>query len=130
MLSQFFALVLVNTYSWFGGQGYCAFDFALTESGTEYRKVEIVLRPIFDPQSTATGRTSLDDQIISLDVIGGSHVNWADSAKVETDCTVTGFDIVSARALEAGKRVDLLASKAISIETYEPVEMRLSGKSK
>ena len=35
MLSHFFALTRINTFTWFGGQGYCSYDFAILEAGPE-----------------------------------------------------------------------------------------------
>lgn len=125
MLAQLLSIVLVNTYSWFGGQGYCAFDFALLESETEYRNVEIVLRPQFDPQDTASGNTELGDETIALDVIGGDAVNSQQSAKIETDCSVTGFQVVTASANVDGRAVDLLEKGAITLDTYKALPLTL-----
>ncbi|URK86498.1 hypothetical protein LP421_18750 [Rhizobium sp. RCAM05350] len=45
MLAQFFAITLINTFTWFGGQGYCAYDFAVLESGEELTDISLTLRP-------------------------------------------------------------------------------------
>jgi hypothetical protein len=128
MIAQFLSLVIANTYSWLGGQGYCAYDFALHETESEYSQVEIVLRPKFDPANTASGNTTLPDETISLAHIGGAHVDWDQSAKIETDCNVTGFDIVRARAVEDGQKVDLIRQDRISIETYKPLALTVKGR--
>lgn len=125
MFAQFFSLILVNTYSWMGGQGYCAYDFALRETEAQYVNVEIVMRPLFDPQKTATGLTALDDVTINLEMIGDTPPNWDATAKVETDCTVAVFDIVSALATENGQPVDLVKTGKIGIERYEPLSITI-----
>lgn len=128
MLAQYLSIILVNTYSWFGGQGYCAYDFALHESEFEYTNVEIVLRPRFDPNNTATGNSQLEDQVIALESIGGARVNSAGTAKIETDCNVTGFDIVKATARENGRKINLLGKRRITVETYKPLPVTVGGK--
>jgi hypothetical protein len=45
MLAQFLAITLINTFTWFGGQGYCAYDFAVLESGEELTDISLTLRP-------------------------------------------------------------------------------------
>lgn len=121
MFAQYLTIILVNTYSWFGGQGYCAYDFAIHESEHEYADVAIVMRPRFDPNDTATGNTELEDQTIALESLGGARFNWATTAKIETDCNVTGFAVVKATATENGRPVDLLSKGRITIETYKPL---------
>ena len=96
MLAQFFAMTLINTFSWFGGQGYCAYDFAILESGEELTNVSITLRPRFEPGKTATGKSELPDETMAFEVLGGSPVNSGATAKIETDCNIEGFDIVAA----------------------------------
>lgn len=129
MLAQLLSLVLVNTYTWFGGQGYCTYDFALIEQSAEYRNVEIILRPQFDPNETASGNAELPDQTIALDVIGGAAVDGQQVAKVETDCNIKGLTIVKATATSDGRPVDLLQENAISLDTYQAVPLDLgSGK--
>ena len=125
MISQFLGLVLVNTYSWFGGQGYCAYDFALHERDSELTNLVLVLRPEYDPQRTASGNSHLEDVTINLESIGGARYNWDNTAKVETDCSVTGFLVVSATATEDGRPVDLIAGRRIAFETYQPLRLDL-----
>lgn len=127
MFSQYLSIVLINTYSWFGGQGYCAYDFALLENEHEYANVAIVMRPQFDPNETASGNTELPDETVSLETLGGARVNSTDSAKIETDCGITGFAIVKATATENGQPVDLLAQKRIEIDTYKPLPVTIGG---
>ena len=121
MFALTLSIVLVNTYSWLGGQGYCAYDFALLEDEHAYTDVEIVLRPKFDPNNTATGSTQLDDATISIAELGGARVNSTATAKIETDCNITGLSIVSATASEEGRQIDLLSEGRIAIETYKPI---------
>ena len=121
MFAQYLTIILVNTYSWVGGQGYCAYDFALQESEHEYANIAIIMRPQFDPANTASGNTELEDQTITLESLGGARFNWANTAKIETDCNITGFTIVNATASENGQPVDLLSSGRITIETYKPL---------
>ncbi|MCO6184775.1 hypothetical protein [Rhizobium sp. L1K21] len=128
MLAAFFTIVIANTYMWFGGQGYCTFDFALHESGDEISQVEIVLRPRFDANDTATGLTDLPDETIAVPQIGGPHANWSLSERIETDCGVKGFDIVSARGFINGKSTDLIAAGMIEITTYEPLPIGVGGR--
>lgn len=127
MFAQYLTIILVNTYSWAGGQGYCAYEFALHESQFEYSNVALVMRPQFDPANTATGNATLDDQVLEISHIGGARVDWAQSGRVETDCSVTGFDIVKATAVENGQTIDLLSQNRISIETYTPLPIALGG---
>jgi hypothetical protein len=127
VFAQVLTLVVVNTYTWFGGQGYCAYDFALHESEHEYANLAIVMRPKFDPQNTASGNTELEDQTLTLESIGGARFNWANTAKIETDCNVTGFDVVKATAMENGRPVDLIAQKRIEIEVYKPLPVTIGG---
>jgi hypothetical protein len=128
MFAQYLSILLVNTYSWLGGQGYCSYDFAITETEREYSNVEIVLRPEFDPADTATGNAHLEDQTITLDSIGGARVNWNAKASIETDCNVTGLSIVRATATENGHRVDLLSRGDITVDSYRPLPVRVDGR--
>lgn len=128
MFAQYLTIVLVNTYSWFGGQGYCSYEFAIHESEFEYSNVAIVMRPKFDPANTASGNATLDDQVLEIEHIGGARVDWAQSGRVETDCNLTGFDIVKATGVENGQTVDLLGQSRISIETYTPLPITLDGR--
>lgn len=125
MLAQLFSLVLVNTYTWFGGQGYCAYDFAIIEQANAYENVEITLRPQFDPQNTASGNTELQDETITLESLGHSAVDSQQTAKIETDCSVTGFAVVKARAVQDGKGVDLLQQKSVEIQAYQPLPLTI-----
>lgn len=127
MFAQYLTIILVNTYSWVGGQGYCAYDFALQESEHEYVNLEIVMRPEFDPANTASGNTELEDQTITLESLGGARFNWANTAKIETDCNITGFTIVKATATENDRPVDLLANGSIMIETYKALPVIAGG---
>lgn len=128
MFAQYLAIILVNTYSWFGGQGYCSYEFAIHESEFEYSSVAIVMRPQFDPANTASGNATLDDQVLEIEHIGGARVDWAQSGRIETDCNVTGFDIVKATAVANGTTLDLLARSGISIETYTPLPITVGGR--
>ncbi|MDO9417633.1 hypothetical protein [Pararhizobium sp.] len=125
MLAQFLALTLISTYSWFGGQGYCTYDFAVHEAGDELTNIEIVLRPDYDPNDTASGSTELKDETISMDVMGGSAVTASNEAHVETDCNVKGFDIVSATAKSGGQEIDLIETDRIDIETAKPAPLKI-----
>jgi len=125
MFAQYLTIVLVNTYSWLGGQGYCAYDFALHENEREYTNLAIVLRPQFDPANTATGNTALEDQTITLESLGGARFNSASTAKIETDCNITGFTIVRATATENDQPVDLLANGSITIATYKALPVTI-----
>ena len=128
MFAQYLTIILVNTYSWFGGQGYCSYEFAIHESQFEYSNVAIVMRPKFDPGNTASGNTTLDDQVLEVEHIGGARADWAGSGRVETDCNLTGFDIVRATAVEDGKTVDLIGLNRIGIETYTPLPVTVGGR--
>ena len=128
MFAQYLTIILVNTYSWFGGQGYCSYEFAIHESEFEYSDVAIVMRPKFDPGNTASGNTVLDDQVLAIEHIGGARADWAQSGRIETDCNVTGFDIVRATGIENGATVDLLAANRITIETYTPLPVTVNGR--
>lgn len=125
MIAEFLTLVLVNTYSWMGGQGMCAYDFALHESDEELTNLELTLAPQFDPNATASGKTELDELILKVDSIGGARFNWGKTASADTDCNVEGFTVVDARALKNGKPVDLMST--IEIETYKPTPIRVGG---
>lgn len=125
MLAQFFAMTLINTFSWFGGQGYCAYDFAILESGEELTNVSITLRPRFDPGKTATGKSELPDETMAFAVLGGSPVNSGATAKIETDCNIEGFDIVTATAASEGKAIDLIKTGRIDIDTYKPLKLSI-----
>ncbi|UVC09550.1 hypothetical protein IHQ71_02675 [Rhizobium sp. TH2] len=127
MFAQYLTIILVNTYSWVGGQGYCAYDFAIHESEHEYSSLAIVMRPQFDPANTASGNTELDDQTITLESLGGARFNWANTAKIETDCNITGFTIVKATAIENDQPVDLLSNGSITIETYKALPVTVGG---
>lgn len=127
MLAHFLSLVLVNTYSWFGGQGYCAYDFAIIGQGSAYRNVEITLRPQFDPQNTATGRSELGDETITLESLGTSAIDAQLTAKVESDCSITGFTVIKATASVEGKQVDLLKEDEVIIEAYKPLKLDLGA---
>lgn len=125
MIAEFLTLVLVNTYSWMGGQGMCAYDFALHESDEELTNVRLVLAPQYNPSATASGRTTLDELILTLDSIGGDRVNWGKTASADTDCNVEGFTVVDAHALKDGKPVDIM--NRTEIETYKPTPIRVGG---
>ena len=125
MFAQFFSLVLVNTYSWFGGQGYCAYDFAVIEQANAYENVEITLRPQYDPQNTASGNTELQDETITLESLGTSGMDSQQAVKIETDCNVTGFAVVKATANADGRQVDLLREKAVEIQSYQPLRLTI-----
>ncbi|MEO0636445.1 MAG: hypothetical protein AAFY73_07340 [Pseudomonadota bacterium] len=127
IVSVFSAIILANTYFWSGGQGYCAYDFAVLHSGDGYTNVEITLRPRFDPEQTASGRTELDDAVIALEALGGGRFFWSASATVETDCSVEKFALVSATALdEAGAEVDLMKREGFEFEDYKPVDLEIA----
>ena len=125
MLAQFLAITLINTFTWFGGQGYCAYDFAVLENGEELTDVSLTLRPQFDPENTATGDTELPDETMTFDVLGGSAVNAGNTAKIETDCNVEGFDIVAATGAANGEPLDLIAAGRIEIDTYKPLTLKI-----
>jgi hypothetical protein len=125
MLAQFFAITLINTFTWFGGQGYCAYDFAVLESGEELRDISLTLRPQFDPENTATGNTELPDETITFDVLGGSAVHAGNTAKIETDCNVEGFDIVAATGTADGEAIDLIAAGRVETDTYKPLTLKI-----
>lgn len=125
MLAQFLAITLINTFTWFGGQGYCAYDFAALESGEELTDISLTLRPQFDPENTATGNTELLDETITFDVLGGSAVNAGNTAKIETDCNVEGFDIVAATGTAKGVALDLIAAERVEIDTYKPLNLKI-----
>lgn len=125
MLAQFLAITLINTFTWFGGQGYCAYDFAVLESGEELTDISLTLRPQFDPASTATGKAELPDETLTFDSLGGSAVNAGTTAKIETDCNVEGFDIVAATGKADGKTLDLIAAGRVEIDTYKPLTLTI-----
>jgi hypothetical protein len=85
------------------------------------------MRPQFDPANTATGNTELDDQTIVLESLGGARFNWANTAKIETDCNISGFTIVKATATENDRPVDLLTDGRITIETYKALPVTVGG---
>ncbi len=128
MLANVFAIVLTNTFFWFGGQGYCAYDFVIEESGDEFTNVEIVMRPIYDPDATATGKTTLPDEVISIETLGGARAYWGTKTTLETDCEVTGFEVISGKAFRDGKLVDLLEEGLVEIGQYEPLKIEVKGK--
>lgn len=125
MIVEIMTLVLVNTYSWMGGQGMCAYDFALHESDEELTNVELVLAPQYDPDATASGKTVLDNLILRIDSIGGPRFNWGKTASADTDCNIESFNVVAARALKNGATVDIM--NKIEIETYRPLPIRVDG---
>jgi hypothetical protein len=125
MLAQLFAITLINTFTWFGGQGYCAYDFAVLESGEELTDISLTLRPQFDPENTATGNAELPDEAISFDRLGGSVDNAGNTAKIETDCNVEGFDIVAATGTADGEAMDLIAAGRVEIDTYKPLPLKI-----
>ena len=125
MLAQFLAITLINTFTWFGGQGYCAYDFAVLESGEELTNISLTLRPQFDPQNTATGNTELPDETISFDALGGSADNAGNTAKIETDCNVEGFNIIAATGTSDGEPLDLIGAGRIEIDTYKPLALKI-----
>ncbi len=123
MLAQFLAITLINTFTWLGGQGYCAYDFAVLESGEALTDISLTLRPQFDPENTATGNTELPDETIAFDVLGGSAVHAGNTAQIETDCNVEGFDIVAATGTTDGAALDLIAAGRVEIDTYKPLTL-------
>jgi hypothetical protein len=125
MLAQFFAITLINTYAWFGGQGYCAFDFAILESGDELTNVSLTLRPQFDPENTASGNTELQDETLTFKVLGGSAINAGATAKIETDCNIKGFHVVDATAMANGKAIDLVKAGRVDFDTYKPLTLAI-----
>ena len=125
MLAQFLAITLINTFTWFGGQGYCAYDFAALESGEELTDISLTLRPQFDPENTATDNTELPDETITFDVLGGSAAHAGNTAKIETDCNVEGFDIVAATGTANGEALDLIAAGRVEIDTYKPLTLKI-----
>lgn len=125
MFANFLALTLINTFSWFGGQGYCAYDFAVLESGEELTNISLTLRPQFDPENTATGNTELPDETITFDALGGPSVNAGNTAKIETDCNVEGFDIVAATGTADGEPIDLIAAERVEIDSYKPLPLKI-----
>lgn len=123
MLAQFLAITLINTFTWFGGQGYCAYDFAVLESGEALTDISLTLRPQFDAENTATGNTGLPDETIAFDVLGGSANHAGNTAQIETDCNVEGFDIVAATGTADGAALDLIAAGRVEIDTYKPLTL-------
>ena len=125
MFAQLLAITLINTFTWFGGQGYCAYDFAVLESGEELTNISLTLRPQFDPENTATGNTELPDETIAFDALGGSADNAGNTAKIETDCNVEGFDIIAATGTAHGETLDLVAAGRVEIDTYKPLTLKI-----
>ena len=121
----FTLVTITNTYFWFGGQGYCSYEFAL-QAGDALTDVEIVFRPTYDVAQSHSGRESLDDTVIKFESLGTARVDSAKSFSIETDCSVEEFSIVRAQGKsEDGALVDLLKAGDISFEKYDPVAMKL-----
>jgi hypothetical protein len=108
MYAQLLAIIIANTSVMQGGQGYCAFEFTLSDQVSTWTSVDITLRPNFDPNDTATGLTSLEDIRLHVNRIGKKRVK----VRGETDCNVTSFYLTYAGANEHG---DLISDGQISI---------------
>lgn len=121
--AHFLALVLTNTNMLTGGQGYCAFDFTLRDKTVTYSNVEIVLRPQFDPNDTATGNATLDDITLGANSVGRKRVKIT----TDTDCNVTGFSVVKATATKDGAAVDLIGSRALSVGKENQLPITVDG---
>jgi hypothetical protein len=121
--AQLFALVLTNTNMLMGGQGYCAFDFTMRDKTATYSDVEIVLRPQFDPNNTATGNTTLDDISIAANTVGRKRMKIT----TDTDCNVTGFSVVRATATKDGTPVDLLDAHSLTVGKASQLPITIDG---
>ena len=106
MFAQFLAIVIANTNLFMGGQGYCVFEFSLSDRTDIYTSVDIELRPIYDPNDTASGNTSLENIKLHVERIGKKRTR----VRAESDCNVTGFYLIYAGANEHG---DLISSGQI-----------------
>ena len=102
------ALVLFNSNMSMGGQGYCVFEFTFEDMDTAYDNAEVKLSPIFDPDSTATALTQLDDLQVSVGAFGGNRAEAQITARAEPDCNVTGFKVFEGSATTNGEGVDLI----------------------
>ena len=98
------AMVISNSNMIVGGQGYCVFEFTLRDDVGGYSNVQIELEPQFDPDNTATARTTLDNVIINVARPG----RQGKKAGGETDCNVTGFRVVQGSGSYKGQTIDLL----------------------
>lgn len=121
--AQFLALVITNTNMLMGGQGYCAFDFTLKDKAVSYSDVEIVLRPQFDPNDTATGNATLDDITLAANSVGKKSLKIT----TDTDCNVTGFSVIKATATRDGASVDLINAEALSIGKKNQLPITIDG---
>jgi translation initiation factor IF-2 len=95
------------------------------QSGEELTDISLTLRPRFDPENTATGNTELPDETIAFDVLGGSADHAGNTAKIETDCNVEGFDIVTATGTVEGETLDLIAAGRVETDTYKPLTLNI-----
>jgi hypothetical protein len=111
LTAQFLALVISNSNMIMGGQGYCAFEFTLSDKARQYRDVEIVLRPRFNPEDTASGNTRLEDMVLTAGKVGRKRVK----VTTDTDCNVAGFDVIHAAAKENGEAVDLIYLQKLDV---------------
>ncbi|HTO31913.1 MAG TPA: hypothetical protein VL202_12140 [Pararhizobium sp.] len=58
-------------------------------------------------------------------MLGGSSVDTGTKAKIETDCSVEGFDIVAATGFADGTSIDLLKAGRIDVDTYKPLKLSI-----
>lgn len=108
MYAQLLAIIIANTNIISGGQGYCMFEFSLSDKTSTWTNVDLTLRPNFEPDNTATGLTSLEDIHLHVNRIGKKRV----TVKADTDCNVTSFYLTYAGANEHG---DLIGDGQITI---------------
>jgi hypothetical protein len=116
MIAQVLSLLLFNSNLAMGGQGYCVFEFTFEDYDAEYQSAQVRLRPLFDPNETSTGNTELEDVTVSVGSFGGSRAAAQETGSVETDCSITGFEVMEGSATVNGEGMDIINSQALEVD--------------
>lgn len=103
------AMVISNSNTIMGGQGYCVFEFTLRDDIGGYSNVQIELGPQFDPSDTATALTTLKNVWLNVAKVGRK----ARKVTAETDCNLTGFTVIQGSCTYNGEDVDLVNSQEL-----------------
>lgn len=111
-------LTIINVFGGPSNQGYCFWDFILSEYERHLMNVRVELVPY--PQNEI-----FSIAVIEIDEIGKSHSNQMGRAQVEGECGIEEFRIVKASATLDGSQIDLLSQGSLVIQEYKPTHMSI-----
>jgi hypothetical protein len=115
-------LGVYHHWTYFAGQGQCAFHFILDGQGFDSELRNLVIR--LAARDSSGGQ--LGEIELSAPVVGGARVNGVAQAFGETDCEAARFQVVRASAQQNGRPLDLLRARALDLTNrFKPAPITL-----